>query len=348
MPLDPIEKIRQTISDTTKQSSGMGRGKRTALVTGSVALGALITSAVLEKSRRTALPWPEQLPPALDAEVREMEIMEGPCRYYVRPGTGIPIVLLHSINATGSSFEMKPLFNLIAQKTERPVFALDWFGFGLSSRPPVRYTPGLYQRQLRRFLSEHVEDQADVIAFSLACEYAATVASAFPVLVRKLVCISPTGVGQDHNHSMWQKTLIGTANSIGAFEVFYSWLTRRESLKRFYEQQLFAPDATVPDELVNYSYTTSHAQGSHYAPRWFLDGSLFMDEFARRIYTNLETPTLFIIPNRAPKTIQDFDRAAEVQAANNRFINVEMIPTGLLPQWEAPDRTSELIENFLQ
>lgn len=346
MAIDPLEMKNSPVASTGQSTSG--RGRKTALVTGSVAITALITSAVIQKARRANLSWPDQLPKALDAEVLEMEIMEGPARFYRREGTGVPIVLLHSINAAGSSFEMRPLFDHFAATTNRPIFALDWFGFGLSSRPPVQYTPGLYQRQLRRFLSEHVEAEADIIALSLASEYAATIASAFPVLVRKLVCISPTGLSDDRNKNPLLKFAIGAASGIGAFELMFARLTNRESIRRFYAQQVFSDGAAVPDELVDYAVVTTHVRGAHFAPRWFIDGTLFMDEFARRIFSNLQVPTLFIIPEKTRSKIQQFDRATEVTAVNPSHVSVESVPTGLLPHWEKPDLVFSAIDRFLE
>lgn len=347
MPPEPLQTKNTTVSATSQSLVG-GKGRKTALVTGSVAITALLTSAVIQKARRANLSWPDQLPKALDAEVLEMEIMEGPAHFYRREGTGVPIVLLHSINAAGSSFEMRPLFDHFASTTDRPIFALDWFGFGLSSRPPVQYTPGLYQRQLRRFLSEHVKSEADIIALSLASEYAATVASAFPVLVRRLVCISPTGLGEDRTKNPLMKMVIGAASGIGAFELAFSRLTNRESIHRFYAQQIFSDGAIVPDELVDYAVVTTHVKGAHFAPRWFIDGTLFMDNYARRIYSNLQVPTQFIIPEKTRSKVQQFDRATEVTAVNPGHVHVKTLPTGLLPHWENADLVFSTIDDFLE
>ena len=85
--------------DATSSSSS----RKTALVTGSVALGALITSAVLEKARHRSFPSSAHLPPAVDATVREMEIMEGRARYYYRAGTGRPVVSRREVAVSASS-----------------------------------------------------------------------------------------------------------------------------------------------------------------------------------------------------------------------------------------------------
>lgn len=332
---------------TSSVPSRDGSTRMRTIVTGSVAIGALVTGAVLEKTRRDRLPRAWQLPKAIDADVEELEIMEGRVRYYKRPGSGIPIVLLHSINAAASSYEMKPIFDHLASHTDRPIYAMDWLGFGISDRPNARYTPGLYQRQLRRFLSERVRSSADIIALSLASEYAATIAHAFPVLVKRLVFISPTGLGPTLQESLFQQAVIGVASSVGAFEVFFARLTQRASLRRFYAEHVFLNPDNVPADLVEYAYLTSHVRGAHHAPRRFIQGSLSMKEYAPRTYMHVHAPTLLIIPESDPEMVQDFARADEIAAANKEYIQIRKIHSGLLPQWEASQELFDVIDDFL-
>ena len=56
-----------------------------ALVTGSLAVGAVVAGRRKLQSRQPETPT---LPPALGAEVAEMPVLEGTTRYYVRPGEG--------------------------------------------------------------------------------------------------------------------------------------------------------------------------------------------------------------------------------------------------------------------
>lgn len=347
----PLSLSRLTKNFLRKPSNGIlssnGSTRIRTIVTGSVAVGALVTGAVLEKTRRDRLPRAEQIPKAIDAEVEEMEIMEGKVRYYKRPGSGVPIVLLHSVNAAASSFEMKPIFEHLAAHTDRPIYAMDWLGFGISDRPAARYTPGLYQRQLRRFLSERVRSSADIIALSLASEYAATIAHAFPVLIRRLVFISPTGLGPAMHESMFQQAVIGVASSVGAFEVFFARLTQRASLRSFYAEHVFSKPENVPAELVEYAYVTAHAKGAHHAPRRFIQGALSMKEYAPRTYTYVRAPMLFVIPESDPEMVQDFNRAEEIAAANPEHLRIHKINSGLLPQWEAPQELFDAVDEFL-
>lgn len=321
-------------------------GRKTALVTGSVALGALLTGTVFRKLRHVQLKEPDDLPAALNAEIRALEMMEGRACFYQRDGSGTPIVLLHSINAAGSSYEMKPLFDHLVRTTRRPIFALDWLGFGRSDRPPVRYSPPIYLRQLRRFLSEIVHQSADIVAFSLAAEYAAEISNSLPYLVRKLVLVSPTGVSTRPMASIWQRALVSASDSVGAFEIFYYRLTRPELLRRFYERQIFR-SREVPSELVEYARTTTQVKGAHYAPRYFVQGELSTGSTAFYTYAQLSVPTLITAPEQDLGLIQQFDALENLAARNPSFIEVKRMDGGLMPQWETPFNLFEAIDRFL-
>src|SRR5258707_11557150 len=57
----------------------------------------------------------------------------GMMSYYAdRSGGGRPLVLIHSINAAASAYEMQPLF--LHYRSKRSVYALDLPGFGFSDR----------------------------------------------------------------------------------------------------------------------------------------------------------------------------------------------------------------------
>lgn len=334
-----VDELKETVSDDDEF-------KRKALVTGSVALGAIVTSSLFRKIRHLKLNAPTQLSPALEADVHVMECMEGSVRFYHRDGSGVPIVLLHSINAAASSYEMKPIFEHFAEHTNRPIFALDWLGFGRSDRPPVRYTPALYQRHLRRFLSEHVHQAADILALSLACEYTAEVARSLPYLVHRLAFLSPTGMSRRDTIPAWQRTIVTMASSVGAFEIFFYRLTRPEMLRSFYERQVFA-GGVLPDEVVAYAHNSTLVYGAHHAPRYFIDGRLTGGRAAAEAYSYLRVPLLVVAPRNDGDLIQHFDALDEIRESNPDTVRVERLDAGLMPQWERPQELFQVLEDFL-
>lgn len=299
---------------------------------------------------RNGLAAPSTLPPALSAPARTATLPEGSVNYYHRPGTGQPVVLVHSFNAAASSFELEPVFNHLAETTSRPLYALDWLGFGRSDRPDIHYTPDLYRSHLFTFIRDIVETPVDIVALSLGCEYAASVALGAAPLVEKVVLLNPTGLGPRRGPSAFGSAMIRAADATGLFELLFYRLTRGASLRDFYERQVFLRKEDVPDALVDYAHVTSHALGAPHAPRRFIEGTLFLDDVATDVYSRLYRQTLVLTPEDPARTVQRFDRLPEVLESNTRFLQHQPLPGGLLPQWEsgAPhDRCTEAISAFL-
>ena len=134
------------------------------------------------------------MPKAIDATQSEYigRLTSRRISYYAdASGVGSPLVLIHSINAAGSAYEMKPIFE--QYRGQRPVYALELPGFGFSERSDKVYSWQLYTDSIVEFLTDVVGEPADVIALSLSNEFAARAAHNHPDLFRSLTMISPSG-----------------------------------------------------------------------------------------------------------------------------------------------------------
>ena len=81
------------------------------------------------------------LSPALKGERRTFESDSGTISYYLAnegESGQPPLVLIHSINAAASAYEVKPIYD--RYRRQRPVAAIDLPGYGFSSRRAMRYT----------------------------------------------------------------------------------------------------------------------------------------------------------------------------------------------------------------
>ena len=324
------------------------RGGRAA-VTGTLAVGAVVAGRLVRRARAAGADGalPESLPLAVDAATGAFEIAGAQARYYVRAGVGVPVVVLPGVTPVSSCVEVAPLFEHLARTTARPVYALDWLGFGRSDRPDLRYQSGLYQRQLRRFLALVVGEPADVVAGALGAEYAAAVAVAAPALVRRLVLVAPSGMESGSEGSLVGRVLVGLTGGTGAFALFFrSRLARRDAIRRYYAENVFTTGAPVPDALVDYADAAAHADGADHAPRRYAEGLLYMDEYAHRSYASLAVPTLAILPALTDRVAPHFDALPSIARHNDRLV-VTKLDTGLLPQWEQPDALFALLDTFL-
>lgn len=320
---------------------------RTVLAVGATAACAYGGLAVGRREYRRQLPPPPALPPAFDWATRTLETPDGRTNCYVRPGAGPPIVLLHSLNAVASSFEMKPIAEHLAEATRRPIYAVDWLGFGRSSRPARPYTPDTYAHQLYQVLTDALDEPADLIALSLGGEYAAWMGLQAAPRVRRLALVSPTGLTRSRGPSTIGRLGLSLAARTGVFELLYYRLTRRASLRDYYERQVFLDETAVPDALLDYAEVTAHAKGAHHAPQHFVQGKLFVEHVAEEIYARLYRPTLLLTPSTPGPTVQSFDLLSTVLDRNAQHLSHRTLPGGLLPHWEAPAATFEALDAFL-
>lgn len=281
------------------------------------------------------------LPAAVDAERTQIDIEGiGKVNYYVdRAQGGRPLVLVHSINAAASAFEMKPLFE--HYRTSRPVYVLELPGYGFSDRSDRRYSPALFVEAIGAFLQSEVGEEADVIALSLSSEFAASVALAQPSLVRSLALISPTGFGEPR--SVPQET----SERIHGFVTFPLWsqalydlLALRPSIAYFLNKN-FAGSA--PSDIIEYAYLTSHQPGAKNAPFYFLSTQLFTWDIRESVYEQLETPTV-VLYDQDPNV--GFEMLPTALEQNVNLRTARIAPSFGLPHWEHPTETAEALDEF--
>ena len=290
------------------------------------------------------------LPPALKAQRTEFD--GGPAgrlSYYVdRQQWGRPLVLVHSVNAAASSFEMRPLFE--HYRRQRPVFALDLPGYGFSERSDRVYSPELFTQAIVELIRTQVGQPADVIALSLGCEFAARAALAYPDLIRSLVLISPSGLGKGKGgRSSQQAGSVGLSDGLHSLLAFPLWgqglydlIATRRSIAYFLRQSFVS---APPTSLIDYAFATSHQPGARYAPLYFLSGGLFTTGVRQDVYAALSTPALVLYDQDA---FVRFDALPDLQAANAAIQAVRITPTLGLPHWEKPDETTRAIDGFWQ
>ena len=279
------------------------------------------------------------LPKAIKAKLMRFKSdTAGDLAFYVdETGAGErPLVLIHSINAAASSFEMRPLFE--HYRGRRPVYALDLPGFGFAERSDRRYSPALYVDAIVEFLREMVGAPADVVALSLGSEFAAMAALRAPELVNSLTLLSPSGMGQ-------QRSLPGA----GVYQVvsFPLWgrplfdlLATRASINLFLGRN-FVSDP--PAEFIDYAYMSSHQPGAHHAPLYFVSAQLFTEDVYTAVYQQLTTPAL-VIYDEDPNV--SFDRLPALVAENDNWRAARVGPSLGLPHWEQPAATTAALEEF--
>ncbi len=288
------------------------------------------------------------LPLALDAERRDTGDGADRLSYYVA-GDGPPLLLIHSINAAGSAYEIKPVFDHFAGK--RRVYAPDLPGFGFSDRSRRDYTVALYTDAIRSMLdviaADCGEQAIDALALSLSSEFLARAARDVPIRFRTLVFVTPTGFRKG---SESLRDAEGSTREIGWLKSFvnvrlwrrglFKGLVRpsviRYFLKRTYGSQSFDKGLAAYDDL------TTHQPGAENAPLAFLSGSLFSRDI-RNVYEALEMPVW--LPHGTRGDFKDFSEADWAREKANW--QVQAWETGALPHFEQPEAFMDAYTKFL-
>lgn len=303
-------------------------------------LGGLIACAPATTSATTEAGEPT-LRPALSGERRFLDLPGfGRVAYYVdQRGTGRPLILTHSVNAAASAYEMKPIWDTYAGT--RPIYALEWPGFGSSARPDLRYTRELMTSALNALMSQVGQD-ADVVGLSLGSEFVAR-AALTETRIRTLALISPSGLGkprgrtQNANAEDGGQQLYRTLNSVGT--PLYSLLRTRPSIEYFLDRSFRGP---VDKGLVDYSMDTTRQPGAKYAPLYFVSGQLFSADAYTELYSKLSVPTLVLYDQDA---FVGFDRLPLFTQLPN--VKAVRIPdTDGLPQFEKMPGVKEALDAF--
>lgn len=287
------------------------------------------------------------LPPALDAPRQETARRAGRLSTYVS-GDGRPLVLVHSINAAASAYEMRPIFERMRDR--RTVLAVDLPGFGFSDRSDRDYDVRLYVDAIHDVLE--LADQTvpgvpvDLVALSLSGEFAARAALEQPERVRSLTLINPTGFSRGAEKLREPgatREIPGFMTVFGARPIgkpLYRLLTRKGTIRYFLQRTYGSKD--VDEDMVEYDYLASHQPGAERAPFAFLSGRLFSRDI-RGVYEALELPVF--LPHGTRGDFKDFSRADWIRERPNW--TERAFDTGALVHYEAPDAFFSALDSFL-
>lgn len=289
------------------------------------------------------------LPPAVSGERYEFAGTAGRLSAYVA-GDGPPLLLIHSINATASAAEMRPLHE--HYRATRTVFSIDLPGYGFSDRSDRDYTPRLMTDAIHA-ATDQVRVRCgtapiDALALSLSCEFLARAAVEAPAPYRSVSLVSPTGFrglrswrgapGSTRGKPWLYRALRGPGARWGG--ALFGALTR-PGVVRYFLRRTWGAEA-IDEALWSYGVLTARAAGAEHAPLHFLAANLFSADI-HTVYERLKMPVWMSHGVRGDFT--DYRGKAIVEGRPNWHLHV--FPTGALPYFEVPREFCEAFDRFL-
>jgi pimeloyl-ACP methyl ester carboxylesterase len=260
------------------------------------------------------------------------------------------MLLIHSINASGSAAEMRPLHD--HYRMGRTVVAMDLPGFGFSERSDRNYTPRLMTDAVHA-ITDQIRARLgaspiDALALSLSCEYLARAAVERPGRYRSLALVSPTGFrglrpwrgapGSTRCIPWLYRALRGPGGHWGG--AVFRALTRPGVIRYFLRRTWGSKE--IDEALWAYDLLTTKAPGAEHAPLHFLSANLFSADI-HDVYEKLDMPVWMSYGVRGDFT--DYRGRVIVEARPNWRFTV--FPTGALPYFEKPQDFTDAFTEFL-
>ena len=260
-----------------------------------------------------------------------------------------PLLLIHTINASASAHEIKPLFD--HHKQYRRTYAIDLPGYGHSERSDRTYDQRLMVDAVHALLAEirsqHQALAIDAMAVSLSCEFLAKAALEKPESIRSLALVSPTGFARYASTKgppeadcrrpgvlkFLQLPLVG--------KTLFSLLTRPWTT-RFYLRKTWGRKE-IDEQFFQTSTRLSQLPNAERVPFYFISGYLFSAHIMP-VYKQLSQPVWLAHGVRGD--FSDFSRKDALTDSPNWQITE--FQTGALPYYEVPDAFDQAYTDFLE
>jgi pimeloyl-ACP methyl ester carboxylesterase len=144
-----------------------------------------------------------------------VELNAGYTYYNYAPGTGTPLVLVHSFSVPSYQWDHT---TEMAMKQGMPVVSLDLYGRGNSSNPDTMYTVELFANQVIQLLDHlGIKEKINLSGVSMGGRVISQIASQHPDRINNLIFVSPSGFSDVNRTSPPRRNHTITEDEIAEF-----------------------------------------------------------------------------------------------------------------------------------
>ncbi|MEB3180797.1 MAG: alpha/beta hydrolase [Nostocaceae cyanobacterium] len=266
---------------------------------------------------------------------------------YETLGNGQPVLLLPAFSTVSTRQEMAGIAQILAANFQ--AVAVDWLGFGESSRPELDYRPALYQQFLEDLVTSIFNTKISVIAAGHSAAYVLQLAKKLPDVFAKIVLVAPTWRGplptMGANRQV-ADTVRETVRSRLLGQALYTLNTKPSFLKFMYRRHVFANEAHLTAEFIQQKWQTTQQPGARFGSAAFVTGTLDavhnQDDFMA-LAQSLSTPLMVVIgESTPPKSRAEMDALTAISGVLS-----QVLPGSLGMHEEYPVSICEVVLPFL-
>ncbi len=244
---------------------------------------------------------------------------------YETLGQGTPVLLLPAFSTVSTRGEMARLAELLSPRFQ--AVAVDWPGFGQSSRLPLDYRPELYRQFLQNFVSSVFHTPVAVVAAGHAAGYAMQLAVAQPNVFSQIVLVAPTWRGPLRVMGMNQQIAGTVRNAVRSpilGQVLYKLNTTPSFLRYMYQSHVYTDAAKLTPSFIQQKWQITQQPGARFAPAAFVTGNLDPVEHQANFlawFQPLPAPVLVVIGEQSPRRSRaEMDALAALPGIQSRVL----------------------------
>lgn len=196
--------------------------------------------------------------------------------FYTKNGQGAPILLIHDLDASQSSYEFKSLISKLEKNYS--VYTIDLIGFGKSDKPKITYTNFLFVQLVTDFITVIIKQKTSLVCVGKSTTIGLTVCNYCPDKINKLMFINAPSIktlnrvpnkNNKINKKLLESSIIGTS----IFNILYS----NTHLTKLLLSQVVQPS------VITRNYVLSRSEAAHLSG----EASKYVDASIRYYFTNL-------------------------------------------------------------
>ena len=183
--------------------------------------------------------------------------------FYTKRGNGRPILLIHNLDAAGSSYEWNRIVKTLSRK--KAVFTIDLIGCGRSDKPHLTYTNYLYVQLINDFIREIIREKTDVIVSGKSLSFVIMACQMESNFYNKLIAVNPPDLYELAKMPTKRNNilkLILESPILGTF-IYNMVLSKNHIIDKITEEGFYKSHLVYP-KLIDANYKAAHNQKGKY------------------------------------------------------------------------------------
>ena len=259
---------------------------------------------------------------------------------YKKIGTGSPILLIHNLNVSSSSYE----WNKVAEELSKTntVYVLDLLGCGCSDKPNLTYTNFLYVQMITDFIKHVIGEKTDVIASGESGSFTLMACANDSSIINRVILVNPenlVGLAKiPTKRTKFIKYLICTP-IIGTF--IYNLAVNKKTISEdFYSSYYYNQNLINEKSILTY-FEASHKNRSNSKYLYASQQSRFTNANIMACLHKINNSICIIVGNSNP------ENSLVANQYQNQLPSIEIIGISKakqLPHMEKPDEFTEQVK----